>query len=168
MVRFNGQRLILGLFVLAFIVITEYVTGYFKLPAWPAYATWVLFFVEHMNPKKVPPILIGALAGLVLIAVAPTAIALLASLISPDLGRLAYILAAVYSIFAFGEIIPLVLNDYAFMMFTIAGVALQAENPNPYVWMAMASVGGGMLIGATILAGRFTGAAAPPVHVPLG
>jgi hypothetical protein len=167
MVKFNGQRLIFGLVVLLFIVITEFVTGYFKLPSWPAYAAWVLFFLEHMDPKKAPPILVGAVAGLVLIAIAPAVIGLLAQLIGPDWGRLVYILAAVYSIFAFGEMIPLVLNNYAFMILTIAGVALQAPNPNPYLWMVMAAVGGGLLIGGTILAGRLMGAPAAPAHADL-
>lgn len=59
--KFNRYRLILGLYVLALIVITELVTGHLGLPAWPAYVAWVLFFVEHMNPKRAPHILIGAM-----------------------------------------------------------------------------------------------------------
>src|SRR2546430_12601688 len=42
--------------------------------------------------------------------------------------RSIYILAAVYAIFAFGEMIPLVLNNYTFMFFTVAGLALAAPN----------------------------------------
>src|SRR6202007_1861660 len=45
--KFNRHRLILGLCVLALIVITELVTQPLKVPAWPAYVTWVLFFVEQ-------------------------------------------------------------------------------------------------------------------------
>jgi hypothetical protein len=60
--KFNRRRLILGLYVLALIVITELVTGHLKLPAWPAFVAWVLFFAEHMNPKRAPHILIGAAA----------------------------------------------------------------------------------------------------------
>jgi len=47
MIRFDRQRLILGLFVLVLIVITELVTARLKLPASPAYLAWVLFFIEH-------------------------------------------------------------------------------------------------------------------------
>jgi hypothetical protein len=156
--KFNRRRLILGLYVLALIVITEFVTGYLKLPAWPAFVAWVLFFGEHMNPKRSPHILIGAAAGIGLVMLAPIAIGLLAHLIGAEWGRLIYILAAVYAIFAFGEMIPLVLNNHTFMFFTVAGLALAAPNPNPQLWLLVEAAGGGLLIGATIVVGRIIGA----------
>jgi hypothetical protein len=58
--KLNRRRLILGLYVIALIVVTELVTGRLELPAWPAYVAWVLFFGEHMNPMRTPHILIGA------------------------------------------------------------------------------------------------------------
>ena len=154
---FNRHRLILGLYVLAFIVITELVTHYLKLPAWPAYVAWVLFFVEHMNPKRAPHVLIGAAAGIGLIILAPSVIGLLAHLIGADWARLIYILAAVYAIFAFGEMIPLVLNSHTFMLFTVAGLALATPHPNPWLWLLMEVAGAGLLIGATVVAGRIIG-----------
>jgi hypothetical protein len=164
--KFNRPRLILGLYVLAFIVITELVTGHLALPAWPAFVAWVLFFGEHMNPKRTPHILVGSAAGIGLIMLAPIVIGLLAPLIGAEWGRLIYILAAVYAIFAFGEMIPLVLNYYTFMFFTVAGLALAAPNPNPPLWLLIEVVGGGLLIGATIIAGRTIGArgTAEPAH----
>jgi hypothetical protein len=156
--KFNRRRLILGLYVLALIVITELVTGHLALPAWPAFVAWVLFFGEHMNPKRSPHILIGAAAGIGLVMLAPIAIGLLAHLIGAEWGRLIYILAAVYAIFAFGEMIPLVLNNYSFMFFTVAGLALAAPNPNPQLWLLVEAAGGGLLIGATIVVGRIIGA----------
>ena len=164
--KFNRRRLILGLYVLALIVITELVTGRLRLPAWPAFVAWVLFFGEHMSPKRAPHILIGAAAGIGLVMLAPIVIGLLAHLSGAEWGRLIYILAAVYAIFAFGEMIPLVLNNYTFMYFTVAGLALAAPNPNPQLWLLMAAAGGGLLIGATIVVGRIIGApgAAEAVH----
>jgi hypothetical protein len=156
--KFNRPRLILGLYVLAFIVITELVTGHLALPAWPAFVAWVLFFGEHMNPKRTPHILIGGAAGIGLVILAPIGIGLLAHLIGAEWGRLIYILLAVYAIFAFGEMIPAVLNYYTFMFFTVAGLALAAPNPNPPLWLLMEVVGGGLLIGATIVVGRIIGA----------
>ena len=156
--KFNRRRLILGLYVLALIVITELVTGRLRLPAWPAFVAWVLFFGEHMSPKRAPHILIGAAAGIGLVMLAPIVIGLLAHLSGAEWGRLIYILAAVYAIFAFGEMIPLVLNNYTFMFFTVAGLALAAPNPNPQLWLLMAAAGGGLLIGATIVVGRIIGA----------
>jgi hypothetical protein len=156
--RFNRRRLILGLYVLALIVITELVTSHLGLPAWPAFVAWVLFFGEHMNPKRAPHILIGAAAGIGLVMLAPSVIGLLAHLIGADWGRLIYILAAVYAIFALGEMIPLVLNSHTFMLFTVAGLALATPHPNPQLWLLMEAAGGGLLIGATIVVGRIIGA----------
>lgn len=156
--KFNRRRLILGLYVLALIVITELVTGHLKLPAWPAYVAWVLFFVEHMNPKKAPHILLGAAAGIGLVILAPSVIGLLAHLIGADWARLIYILAAVYAIFALGEIIPLILNSHTFMLFTVAGLALATPHPYPQLWLLIEAAGGGLLIGATIVVGRILAA----------
>ena len=156
--KFNRPRLILGLYVLAFIVVTELVTGHLGLPAWPAFVAWVLFFAEHMNPKRAPHVLIGSAAGIGLVMLAPLVIGLLAHLIGAEWGRLIYILAAVYAIFAFGEMIPLVLNYHTFMFFTVAGLALAAPNPNPQLWLLVEVAGGGLLIGATIVVGRIVGA----------
>jgi hypothetical protein len=150
-------RLILGLPVLALITVTELVTGRLELPAWPAYVAWILFFGEHMNPKRTPHVLIGAAAGIGLVMLAPIVIGLLAHLIGAEWGRLMYILAAVYAIFALGELLPLVLNSHAFMLFTVAGLALAAPNPNPQLWLLMELAGGGLLIGATIVACRIIG-----------
>jgi hypothetical protein len=156
--RFNRRRLILGLYVLALIVITELVTGHLALPAWPAFVAWILFFGEHMNPKRAPHILIGAATGIGLVMLAPIVIGSLAYFIGAEWGRLIYILAAVYAIFAFGEMIPLVLNNYTFMLFTVAGLALATPRPNPQLWLLMEAAGGGLLIGATIIVGRMIGA----------
>ena len=155
--KFNRRRLILGLYVLALIVITELVTGYLQVPAWPAFVAWVLFFVEHMNPKRAPHVLIGAAAGIGLVMLAPLVISFLAHSIGADWARLIYILAAVYAIFALGEMIPLVLNSHTFMLFTVAGLALTAPHPNPQLWLLIEAVGGALLIGATIVVGRIIG-----------
>ncbi len=156
--KFNRRRLILGLYVLALIVITELVTGHLGVPAWPAFVAWVLFFGDHMNPKRAPHILIGGAAGIGLVMLAPIVIGLLAHLIGAEWGRLIYILAGVYAIFAFGELMPLILNNFTFMFLTVAGLALAAPNPNPQLWLLMEAAGGGLLIGATIVVIRIIGA----------
>ena len=156
--KFNRRRLILGLYVLALIVITELVTGRLGVPAWPAYIAWILFFGEHMNPKRTPHILVGSAAGIGLVLLAPLVIGALAHLIGVDWARLLYILTAVYAIFALGEMIPLVLNNYCFMLFTVAGLALATPHPNPPLWLLIEAVGGGLLIGATIVVCRIIGA----------
>lgn len=155
--KFNRQRLILGLYVLALILISELVSDYLKLPVWPAFVAWVLFFGEHMNPRRAPHILVGSATGIGLVMLAPIAIGLLAPLIGAEWGRLIYILAAVYAIFALGEMFPLVLNSCTFMLFTVAGLALAAPHPNPPLWLLIEAAGGGLLITATIVAGRLVG-----------
>jgi hypothetical protein len=164
--KFNRRRLILGLYVLALIVITELVTGHFELPAWPAFVAWVLFFGDHMNPKRAPHILIGSAVGIGLVMLAPIVIGLLAYLIGAQWGRLIYILAAVYAIFAFGEMIPLILNNYTFMFFTVAGLALATPHPNPLLWLLVEAAGGGLLIGATIVVGRIIGTLSAAEEAP--
>lgn len=164
--KFDRQRLIFGLYVLLFIVATELVAARLALPAWPAYLVWILFFIEQLNAKKAPHILIGALAGIGLVVMAPIVIGWLAPLIGVEWGRIVYILVAVYAIVAFGEMIPLVLNNYAFLFFTVGGLALLVPNPNPYVWMMVAAVGGGLLIALSMLVGRIMGASVPHVAPP--
>src|ERR1700733_14111692 len=110
-----------------------------------------------MNSKRTPHILIGSAVGIGLVMLAPIVIGLLAHVIGTEWGRLIYILAAVYAIFAFGEMIPLVLNNYTFMFFTVAGLALATPNPDPPLWLLMEAAGGGLLIGATIVVGRIIG-----------
>jgi hypothetical protein len=155
---FNRSRLVFGLIVLGFIVVTEVLAGALKVPAWPAYTAWVLFFIEDMNPKKVPNILVGAATGIGLILLAPFAIGFFAHWLGPDWGKLAYVLLAVYSIFAFGEAIPLVLNNYTFMFVTVAAIALAAPNPNPVLWLVVAVIGGAVLIGGILGIARLMGA----------
>ncbi len=154
--KFNRQRLLFGIFVLAFIVVTELVTTRFRIPGWPAYLAWVLFFIEQMNAKKIAPILVGAAVGLLLLLLAGPVIGAL----TPWVGawaRLLYVLAVVYSIFAFGEMIPTFLNNYTFMFITVAAVALGAPDPDPLRWLVIALVGGGALIAATLGALRLMG-----------
>jgi hypothetical protein len=164
MVKFNRRRLIFGLFILALITITELVTERFKLPAWPAYTAWIMFFIEQHSPKKVPHILLGALTGIGLILLAPAVIGSLAPSLGLEWARLLYILAAVYAIVAFGEMVPWVLNSFTFLFFTVAGLALATPAPNPYLWAVMAAGWGGLLIGGTILFDNFMGPA--PAQAP--
>src|SRR6202140_1463176 len=88
---------------------------------------------------------------------APIVIGFLPPPIGAPTGRLIYIFRPGYAMEAFGEMIPLVLNNYTFMFFTVAGLALAVPNPNPQLWLLMEAAGGGLLIGATIVVGRVIG-----------
>jgi hypothetical protein len=150
MPKFNRQRLVFGLYLLVLITIAELVTGYFGLPAWPAFMAMIFFFVEHMDVKKAPQILVGSVFGIACILLAAPTIGALAPLIGIELARLAYILGIVYAIVAFGEMVPMLFNNYAFMFLTVTGLAVQMPEPDPYLWMAVAGVGGGLLIAGVV------------------
>jgi hypothetical protein len=161
MATLNRQRLVFGLYLLVLIAVFEIATGRLHVPAWPAFVAMVFFFAEHMDPKKVPHILIGGAVGIACILLARPVIGALAPLLGADLARLAFILLLVYAIVAFGEMVPVLLNNYAFMYLTIVGIAVQLPSPNPFLWMAITVVGGAILIGGVIAIGKLMGARPP-------
>src|SRR5690349_19684389 len=121
--RFNPQRLIFGAYLLVLIALAEIVIGHFALPAWPAFMAMIFFFAEHMDVKKVPAILVGGTFGIALIIAAKLIVTALAPALGVEMAKLVFVLAVVYAIVAFGEMLPLLFNNYAFMYLTVAGVA---------------------------------------------
>ena len=155
MPKFNRQRLLFGLYLLVLIAVAELAAGYLRVPAWPAFMAMIFFFVEHMNPKKAPDILVGGIAGIACILLAGPIIGALAPLTGFEIARLVYILGIVYAIVAFGEMLPLVFNNYAFMYLTVTGLAMHLPEPQPLLWMAVAGLGGGLLIAGVLGIVRF-------------
>jgi hypothetical protein len=154
MPKFDRQRLIFGLYLLVLIAAAELIVGRFKLPAWPAFIAMIFFFVEHMDVKKVAHIVVGGTFGIGLILLAKPIIGALAPLVGPELASLGFVLGLVYAIVAFGEMVPMFFNNYAFMTLTVTGLAAQQPNPNPFLWMAMSLVGGGLLIAGVVGIGK--------------
>ncbi len=153
--KLDRQRLVFGLYLLVPIAAFEIVTGHLQVPAWPAFVAMVFFFAEHMDAKKALPILVGGAAGIGCILLAKPFIVALAPLMGVELGRLVFILVLVYAIVAFGEMVPMVFNNYAFMYLTITGVAVNVKvpEPNPLLWMVITVVGGAALIGSVMAIG---------------
>jgi hypothetical protein len=147
---FNRQRLIFGLYLLVLIAGAELIAGHFKLPAWPAFMAMIFFFVEHMDVKKAPHILVGGVFGIACILLAKPVVGALAPMLGVEMATLAYILAIVYAIVAFGEMAPMFFNNYAFMYLTVTGLAMHLPQPNPFLWMAVAGIGGGALIAGVV------------------
>ena len=154
MPKFNRQRLVFGLYLLVLIAVAELVAGHFKLPAWPAFMAMIFFFVEHMDVKKAPHILVGGVFGIACILLAKPVVGALAPLLGVEMATLAYILGIVYAIEAFGEMAPMFFNNYAFMYLTVTGVAMHLPQPKPYLWMAIAGIGGGLLIAGVVGIGK--------------
>jgi hypothetical protein len=161
MAAFSSRRLVFGLYLIVLVGLTIVITGRMGLQAWPAFVALVLFFLERMDVKKVPHILVGSVVGIGLLLLAPAAIGVLARLLGAEWAQLAYILIAVYLIVALHDLLPMFFNSYAFMYLTIGGVALATPAPNPVAWALMAVVGGALLILGAILIGRISPAAAP-------
>ena len=169
MAKPDSQRLIFGLFLLLLIVAIESVLHTFHLSGWPAFMVMVFFFVEHMDVKKAAPIVVGGAVGIL------TALGffLFVGKFAPSMGQfpaiLLYICVAVYAIVAFGEMLPLVFNNYAFMFLTVSiGVAAaNLEAANFFQWAGIELVGGLVAIAGIIGILRLTSALFAPKETQL-
>jgi uncharacterized membrane protein len=168
MAKLNPQRLLFGVFLLVLIVIGEIIFHTFHLPAWPAFMVMIFFFEAHMNLKKAPEILVGGMFGLLSVVLAGITIRAL----TPSMGQfpatVLFVVVAVYAIVAFGEILPIVFNNYAFMYLTVGaavaktqgilaaletkvpGLETKIGRPNPFLWIAIELVAGGLFIAGII------------------
>jgi hypothetical protein len=113
----------------------------------------VFFFVEHMNVKKAPQILVGGAIGIL----ATLGFFLFVGKFAATLGQmpavLLYICVAVYAIVAFGEMLPLVFNNFAFMFLTVSiGVAAANLEAAKFLqWIGIELVGGAVAIAGIIV-----------------
>ena len=148
--KIDRQRLVFGAFLLVLISVAQISFARFELPAWPAYLSMIFFFVEQMNEKKVPAILIGGAFGIALLFLFPPVVAVLSPLLGAELAQLAVILALVFLIVVLGEAMPMLFNNYAFTSLTVAGVAIQTPNPNPVLWIVIIALGGGAMIAGVL------------------
>lgn len=165
MAKLNPQRLIFGLFLLVVVVVMELAFHQFHLSGWPAFMVMVFFFVEHMDIKKASHILVGGAVGIL----ATMGFFIFLQKMVPVMGQmpaiLVYICVAIYLIVAFGEVVPMVFNNYAFMYLTVAiGVAAaNMENAKFIQWLGIELVGGAFSIACIIGILKIMGALfAPP------
>lgn len=168
MAKLNPQRLLFGVFLLVLIVIGEIVLHTFHLPGWPAFMVMIFFFEKHMDVKKAPEILVGGLFGLLSVVLAGITIRALAPTMGQLPATILFVVVVVYAIVAFGEVLPIVFNNYAFMYLTVGaavaktqgmlaaieakvpGLETKVGRPDPFLWIAVELVGGAIFIAGII------------------
>ncbi len=150
------ERLIFGIYLLVLIVAIELVLHQFHWPAWPVFMVMIFFFEAHMDRAKAPHLLIGAVVGISCYVLTVQFVELAATSLGVATARLIFICTVVYAIVAFGEIIPMVFNNYAFMFYLVSGLAARVggETPQPLQWMLLAVIGGSLVIVGIIGIGR--------------
>ena len=169
MVKPSKDRLIFGVFLLILIVIIDLVLHHFHLPNWPAFLVMIFFFETHMNPKTAHHIIIGGIAGICSLILTGIFVGALAASIGPLTAKLIAVCVIVYAIIVFGEAIPMVFNNYAFMFFLVSGLASTVKDPepNPYVWMGITLIAGTLIIIAIMGIGKLMALMfAPPAAAP--
>lgn len=148
MAKFNKERLIFGIFLLVLIVIVDLILHHFHLPNWPAFMVMIFFFEVHMDIKKASHIIVGGLLGILCVVLTGIFVNAFAASLGALTARLIFICLVVYAIVAFGEILPMFFNNYAFMFFLVSGLASGVADPapNPWLWMAIELVAGVLVI----------------------
>lgn len=155
MLKLDKSRLIFGFFLLILIVAFSLFFEHFHLPSWPAFMVMIFFIEGHMDVKKIPNIIVGGILGIFSIIVVHIFATITAGFLSHSAAVLIYVSLFVYAIVAFGETLPIVFNNYAFMFFLVAGVAAEAAmaggaKPNPNLWISITVLLGGALVGGVL------------------
>jgi hypothetical protein len=176
---FTRQRILFGLLLVALIMAMEIPLHYGKWPAWPAFMGMIFFFLGERETCKILPILAGGLFGIACgYLIVPFKAALAAPLGGEFEAQLLFIAVFVLAIVFFKEVLPAILNDYAFMLFLVSALAYRGElAANPagisgtahltlvFTWMCIELIGGGILIagvvGITRLLERLDGESEP-------
>lgn len=154
--RINRERLIFGALLLVLIVAVELVLHHWHLPAWPVFLTMIFFFETHMDRARIPHLLVGGLAGIACYMLTVEFVQAAGPTLGVANARLLFICLVVYAIVALGEVLPVVFNNYAFMFLLVSGLAAKTEGavPQPLTWMAVAALGGALVILGVLAIGR--------------
>ena len=143
---FTKRGILFGFLLVAFIIVFEIIMARLALPAWPAFMVMIFFFVAHEEIRQAPGILIGGLAGILCVILIGMFIDVLKPVMGHEAAKLLFIGLFVYAIVLLKDAIPYVFNSYAFMFFLVSALAMQTPNANPYVWMGVELVIGGIFI----------------------
>ncbi len=142
MLGIRKERLIFGVFLLILIIAIELVLHHWHLPAWPVFMVMIFFFETHMDKTKAHKIIMGGLVGIACYVATVKFVELTAPSLGIAAARLAFVCTVVYAIVAFGEVLPAIFNNYAFMFYLVSGLAARADQPAPLLWAGLVVVGG--------------------------
>lgn len=152
------RNITFGLLLVAFIIIFEILLARLNLPAWPAFMVMIFFFVAHEDIKQAPPIIIGGLMGILCVMLLAGFIDLLRPFMEHEAAKLFFIGLFVFAIVLLQNVLPYFFNSYAFMFFLVSAIAKQVPHANPYVWMGVELVVGGIFILGILGIGRLVAA----------
>lgn len=150
---FKKETIIFTVLLVALIMIGEFVFELNHLPSWPAFMIMIFFFMSHTNIKEVPAILVGSffgMANLILIKywyyfAVPLLGGDMAKYTAPEtvetmfISKLIYVAVFVAAIIFLKDVLPILFNNYAFMLFTVAAIA---SNGNTAASLAAKTVAG--------------------------
>jgi len=150
MAKFDSNRLIFGLFLIILVAIGEVVAEVLHIPFWPAFLVMIFFLMAHGDKKTALPILIGGSVGILCLVLTIFFVKSVGPSIGIFLAKIIFILFVVYVIVAFGEMVPMVVNIYTFIFYTVSGIAIYVPNPDiktaPFLWIGILLIGGGLFV----------------------
>jgi len=146
----DKNRLIFGVFLVILVAAAFVIMGHFKLQSWPAFLVMICFFETHMDKQKIPHILAGGLFGMINLLIIKYFVQFLAPYLGIEISVLLYMLIFIYAIIGFGESVPILLNNYAFLFFTIVGVVYKLPDFNFFQLIAIQLFGGAIFIAAIL------------------
>lgn len=149
--KLDKIRLLFGLFLLPVVAIGSILAHLVEIPAWPAFLVMIFFFMVQRDKKQIPNIMVGVAFGILMIFPLGFLIKMLEGSFSTFTVGLVYILVFVAAIIIFGEMLPIILNNYAFIAMLVTIVEMNAKvRVHPLKLLAMEIVGGAFFIGAIL------------------
>lgn len=151
MEKLNKGRILLGIGLLLLVAIMSAVCHAFEAPTWPAFMVMIFFFMGDMDKKLIPKIIVGAGVGILLII----PIGILLKVFGPVYGKfqvmLVFTMVFVSAIIVFGEMIPIILNNYAFTTMLMTGITYgDGVKVHLFKLVAAEVIGGLFFIGGII------------------
>lgn len=153
---FNLVNTVFLLVLLVVVMIAEFALELNFLMTWPAFMVMIFFFFAHGDAKVAPSIIVGGAWGLFNMVLIKAWIPFVMPLFGGShhaafYAKLLWIAIFIASIIYLKDIVAVVFNNYAFMLFTVAGAvnggyslansavaaALKASSSNPEVLAAV-------------------------------